>query len=46
MASRTPEESSATSPAKGVCSVSALEVVVGMGWDLMGMLDPGSVFLA
>lgn len=33
IASRTPEESSATSPTKGVCSVSALEAVVGMGRD-------------
>lgn len=29
------------SPAKGVCSVLALEAVVGMGRDPMGMLDPG-----
>lgn len=46
IASRAPEETSARSPAEGVCSVSALEAVVGMGRDPMGMLDPGELALA
>lgn len=43
IASCTPEEASATSPARGVCSMSALEAVVGMGWDGVGMLKPGDL---
>lgn len=43
IASRTPQETSATSPAKGVCSMLALEAVVGVGRDLTGMLNPGEL---